>query len=67
MLENAGLLGGIILYYSFPLILAFIFIKIFRNFVSQDTLNRDFFCGLIFLQATREIFRSFRRGINRRR
>ena len=67
MLENVGLLGGLILYYLFPLILAFIFIKIFRAFSPQDSISKDFVCGLIFLQATREIFKGLRRGRNSRR
>ena len=67
MLENIMFFGGLILYYLSPLIIAFILIKIFRALSPQDSMSKDFVCGLIFLQATREIFKGLGKGFNRKR
>ena len=66
MLENIGFFGAIILFYALPILVAIVLMNILRS-VIQDNWNKEFFCGLIFLQATREVFRSLRGRRNRGR
>ena len=66
MLENIGFFGVIILFYALPILVAIVLMNILTA-VIQDNWNKEFFCGLIFLQATREVFRNLRGRRNRGR
>lgn len=60
MLEKLPTLLIVIFAYCLPLIIACIFVHIFRKFIDKDSYSRDFISGLIYLIGVRETLKNFR-------
>ena len=60
MLEKIPMLFIVIVAYCLPLIVATLFVFVYRKFVDKDSYSRDFISGLIYLIGVRETLRNFR-------
>ena len=60
MLENLQFFTIIVLCYCWPLILAYIIIKVYRKYVDHGSYMRNFVSGIVWIIGVREVMRNFR-------
>ena len=59
MLENIQFFSVVIFAYCWPLIMAVIFVYIYRTYIDKGSNSRDFISGLIYLVGARETLKNF--------
>lgn len=59
MLENIQFFSVVIFAYCWPLIMAIIFVYIYRTYIDKGSNSRDFISGLIYLVGARETLKNF--------